>query len=235
MRTLSLSVFLLIWAGQGQVLAQRVFLESAEIRGCATDRGFEEHHRVLEFDSQVYVPFDQDGRLVGNRVHQPIHFLTTPDCAASMWSRWIAEGRLLERPVFRFTTVDRAGIEVVFFFEIELGRARVVSRFDQWDFNATQSSELPQGLRLSLTFEEICWRFVDGSIQECDTWTEPRLSVSIIYFDAIPDGADVHLRWGVPSLETVSGYEVLHRSPDTNDFRSLVYLDAIHNNGVTEY
>jgi type VI secretion system Hcp family effector len=236
MKALIIATCCLTFAGAGQVLAQQVFLlnSSNEIPGCSTERGFEEHHPVLSFDSGLYVPFDQSGRVTGTAVYTPIHFLKPTDCSSPLWRQYLSEGRSLDELLFKFTEVDFVGTEIVF-FEIELGRVPISSLENFWSVDATQSLPSPVGEAIGLVFNSICWRYLDGGFETCGGWSEPPLSVALIYFDAIPDGSDVHLKWGVSALETVTGYEVLHRPSGTSSFRSLAHVDAVHADGVTEY
>jgi type VI secretion system Hcp family effector len=236
MRILLISACCVVLAGAGQVSAQRVFLEPAtgEIPGCVTSQGFEEHHPVSVFDSQVDVPFDDNGSVAGVRTHRPLHFLKPVDCSSPTWRRYQGEGRPIDELRFKFTQRDKEGQEVIF-FEIRVNDVKIVSIRDVWPLDATHARESPTGEEIGLTFRTICWSFLDGSYEQCDNWSEPPLSVALVYFDAIPDGADVHLQWGVAALETVTGYEVLHRPRNNSDFHSLTYVDAIHEEGLTEY
>lgn len=93
------------------------------------------------------------------------------DSSSPYLQRAVATGQTLKSAEIRFYQINHAGQEVCYYI-IALENVKVTGVNTSVPNVKTSSSQLNHIENVSLQYEKITWRYVDGNVQFSDAWNE---------------------------------------------------------------
>jgi type VI protein secretion system component Hcp len=234
------SASLLVLASLGTANAQfAAYLDARpEAPGCTLDRDHEDQHEVVSYEHGLFRELDTGGGgggTVGRLGHNLFSFVTDLTCSV-VWRSLLLSGTPIDEVVFSIEKVERDTGRMLPFFTMTMTRVVVVSVEEAGvDQRRPEWERLPDYERIGLQYAELCWVH-EGTDKFYCSGGNPPLAVQLVYMEVLPDGQDIHVRWGAVSDPDVVSYDVLHRHPGAGEpFRTLRSVPGKGGYGVVEY
>ena len=151
------------------------YMQIDGIPGSVIVEGREGSIEVLGFDHEVRMPTDKkDGSASGTRVHGEYKILKNFDKSTPELFKHLSNGTVVNNIQMNWYKIDTDGQEVVYFTHV-LTKARII-RIHDWmpnvDDRATERYKHMQ--EVSMQYEKIQWKFMEGNIEFSDSWIEGR-------------------------------------------------------------
>lgn len=144
-----------------------------EIKGSVNVRDREHSIEVLGFGHGLHLPTDNNtGKITGTRVHSALSFEKEFDSSSPYLYKAVAKGQTLKSAEFRWYQINDAGQEVEY-FNMLLENVKVVSVCPMMHDCKKPATEKHNHIEsVSLRYERITWKHVDGNIIFSDAWNE---------------------------------------------------------------
>lgn len=142
-----------------------------EIKGSVQVVGRENTIEVIEFSHEITIPTDKNtGKLVGARTHQPIGFIKEVDSSSVYLYKAVTTGQTLSSAVFKWYKINESGQEVEY-FTTTLTNVKVVSVKPLVpNIKNPNNSDYSHQEYIELRYEQISWKYHDGSYIHSDSW-----------------------------------------------------------------
>ena len=143
------------------------------IKGSVDVKDREHSIEILGFGHGVYLPTDNNtGKITGTRIHSALSFDKEFDSSSPYLYKAVAKGQTLKSAEFRWYQINDAGQEVEY-FNMLLENVNVVSVCPMMHDCKNPATEKHNHIEsVSLRYERITWRHVDGNIIFSDAWNE---------------------------------------------------------------
>ena len=143
------------------------------IKGSVDIKDREHSIEILGFGHGVYLPTDNNtGKITGTRIHSALSFDKEFDSSSPYLYKAVAKGQTLKSAEFRWYQINDAGQEVEY-FNMLLENVNVVSVCPMMHDCKNPATEKHNHIEsVSLRYERITWRHVDGNIIFSDAWNE---------------------------------------------------------------
>lgn len=143
------------------------------IKGSVDVKDREHSIEILGFGHGVYLPTDNNtGKITGTRIHSALSFDKEFDSSSPYLYKAVAKGQTLKSAEFRWYQINDAGQEVEY-FNMLLENVNVVSVCPMMHDCKNPATEKHNHIEsVSLRYERITWKHVDGNIIFSDAWNE---------------------------------------------------------------
>ena len=143
------------------------------IKGSVDIKDREHSIEILGFGHGVYLPTDNNtGKITGTRIHSALSFDKEFDSSSPYLYKAVAKGQTLKSAEFRWYQINDAGQEVEY-FNMLLENVNVVSVCPMMHDCKNPATEKHNHIEsVSLRYERITWKHVDGNIIFSDAWNE---------------------------------------------------------------
>lgn len=128
---------------------------------------------MQSFHHGVHIAYDHTfGKLTGTRVHDQLSFTKEFDKATPYLNRAVCQGETLKQAIIKWYRIDDAGLEEEF-MHIILENVKVVAVTPvMHNFKNTGGQINNPAESVSLAYETITWRYLDGNIAYTDAWNQ---------------------------------------------------------------
>jgi type VI secretion system secreted protein Hcp len=146
-----------------------------DVAGSVTISGREGSSEVMEFLHDVHIPTDlNSGRTTGVRVHQPVKLVKSFDSASPLLYQACCQGKTLKEVEIKWYSIDDTGAEKEYFTH-KLENAKVASvRAIMPNTKDPDKERYVHLEEVSLVYEKITWKFVEGNKEFQDDWLGKR-------------------------------------------------------------
>lgn len=130
---------------------------------------------IMKFDHNVRIPVDKmSGELTGIRQHQPAAIVKPYDKATPLLFDALCNGETLQEVIIHWYKIDEAGKEVEYFTHTL--KSAKISDMNSFMYNTKDPTkeQFTHMEKVSLLYEEITWKFLDGNIEYTDAWKAER-------------------------------------------------------------
>ena len=143
------------------------------IKGSVDVKDREHSIEILGFGHGVYLPTDNNtGKITGTRIHSALSFDKEFDSSSPYLYKAVAKGQTLKSAEFRWYQINDAGQEVEY-FNMLLENVNVVSVCPMMHDCKNPATEKHNHIEsVSLRYERITWKHIDGNIIFSDAWNE---------------------------------------------------------------
>ncbi|MGB9095815.1 Hcp family type VI secretion system effector [Erwinia sp.] len=143
----------------------------ADIKGSCDVRDREGSMEIRGLHHNLSIPTDMNtGKLTGTRQHASFDLEKEIDSASPYLYKAVATGQTLHSAELKWYNINYAGQEVEY-FNILMEKVKIISispvMHDTRNCPGTGHME-----NMSLRYEKITWKYVDGNIQYTDAWNE---------------------------------------------------------------
>ncbi|MFJ2995623.1 Hcp family type VI secretion system effector [Pandoraea sp. NPDC087047] len=141
------------------------------IKGSSTVSGRDGSIEVISFSHGLRLPIDsQNGKSTGTRQHAPMMLEKEFDASSPYLYKAVATGQTLQSAELHWYRIAHSGKEKLYFV-MSLEGVRVSSiNPSMTNIKMTDSLSLSPAESVSLMYERITWRYVDGNIEYSDSW-----------------------------------------------------------------
>ena len=149
--------------------------DGGDVKGSVDVAGREGSVEVTEFNHEVRIPTDPDtGKLTGTRKHEAITLVKAFDASSPYLYKAVTQGQTYKEIIIRWYRIDDTGEEKEYFTHT-LNGCKICSvkpiMFNVKDPTKERYVHLEQ---VSIRYQKITWTYVDGNIQQSDSWVEGR-------------------------------------------------------------
>jgi len=145
----------------------------ADIKGSVDLKDREGSIELIGFSHGVNLPVDSaNGKVTGTRSHSPIMFEKEFDSSSPYLYRAVTTGQTLKSAEIRFYNINDAGQEVCYFMISMEGVKITGVNPGVPNVKLAGNSQLNHMEAVSMMYDKITWRYVDGNVQYADAWTE---------------------------------------------------------------
>lgn len=151
------------------------YMNIPDIPGSSKVQGRENQIEVLGFVHQLHMPTDRkDGSATGTRVHNDFIITKNFDKASPKLYQYLCNGRIINNATLTWYRIDEQGSEKAY-FEHKLENARITKiRPFMPDVDDPAKEQYKHMEEVSLRYEKITWKFLDGNVEWTDSWIENR-------------------------------------------------------------
>lgn len=145
----------------------------ADIRGSVDVHGREGSIEIIGMSHGINLPVDgSNGRITGTRQHSSMMIEKEVDSSTPYLYKAAATGQTLKSAVLRFYNISDAGQEVCY-YTVLMENVKVTGvNCGVANVKLAGNDKLNHTESVSLQYEKITWRIVDGNIQYTDAWNE---------------------------------------------------------------
>lgn len=144
----------------------------ADIKGSVDVQDRNGSIEIIGLSHGLSLPVDPaNGKITGPRQHSSMFVEKEIDRSSPYLQRAVATGQTLKSAEIRFYQINYAGQEVCYYIII-LENVKVTGVNTSVPNVKTSSSQLNHIENVSLQYEKITWRYVDGNVQFSDAWNE---------------------------------------------------------------
>ncbi|WP_313124135.1 MULTISPECIES: type VI secretion system tube protein TssD [Pseudescherichia] len=145
----------------------------ADIKGSVDVKDREGSIELIGFSHGINLPVDNaNGRVTGTRSHSPIMFEKEFDSSSPYLYRAVSTGQTLKSAEIRFYHINDAGQEVCYFMILMEGVKITGVNPGVPNTKLSGNSQLNHMEAVSMLYDKITWKYVDGNVQYTDAWTE---------------------------------------------------------------
>ncbi|MFZ4835235.1 Hcp family type VI secretion system effector [Rouxiella sp. Mn2063] len=143
----------------------------ADIKGSVDVKGREGSIEIIGFSHGLNLPVDSaNGKITGTRSHSPLMIEKEFDSSSPYLYKAVATGQTLKSAEIRFYHINDAGQEVCY-FTITLEGVKVTGvNPGMPNTKLSGNSQINHMESISLQYNKITWRYVDGNVQYADDW-----------------------------------------------------------------
>ncbi|NUU65496.1 type VI secretion system tube protein Hcp [Enterobacteriaceae bacterium BIT-l23] len=145
----------------------------ADIKGSVDVQDREGSIEIIGMSHGLNLPVDPlNGKITGTRSHSPFNFEKEVDSSSPYLYKAAATGQTLKSAEIRFYHINDAGQEVCYYV-ILMENVRITGvNAGMPNVKLAENLKLNHVENVSLQYEKITWRIVDGNIQYTDAWNE---------------------------------------------------------------
>ena len=126
---------------------------------------------VLSFSHGLLVPTDNNtGKITGTRVHAPLVIEKEFDSSSPYLYKAVATGQTLKSAEIRWYRINHAGQEECYFVMTIEGVKVTGINPGMPNAKMAGNSQINHMESVSLMYDKITWRYVDGNVQYTDDW-----------------------------------------------------------------
>lgn len=129
----------------------------------------------VEMNHRLYLPVDPvDGRITGNRRHEPVRVAKVTDKATPILFEKCAQGATLKDAKFHFYHITPEGNEVEY-YTVTLTNCKIIDVSPRMMNTRAKEYEIfPHVEDVAFNYEKINWAFLDGNIESEDSYQTPK-------------------------------------------------------------
>lgn len=143
----------------------------ADIKGSVDVQDREGSIEIIGFSHGLNLPVDSaNGRITGTRSHSPMMIEKEFDSSSPYLYKAVATGQTLKSAEIRFYHINNAGQEVCYFSIILEGVKITGVNPGMPNTKLSGNSQINHMESVSLQYNKITWRYVDGNVQYTDDW-----------------------------------------------------------------
>ena len=126
---------------------------------------------VLSFSHGLLVPTDNNtGKITGTRLHAPLVIEKEFDSSSPYLYKAVATGQTLKSAEIRWYRINHAGQEECYFVMTIEGVKVTGINPGMPNAKMAGNSQINHMESVSLMYDKITWRYVDGNVQYTDDW-----------------------------------------------------------------
>lgn len=145
----------------------------ADIKGSVDVEDREGSIELIGFSHGLNLPVDSaNGKITGTRSHSPVMFEKEFDSSSPYLYKAVATGQTLKSAEIRFYHINDAGQEVSYFVITMEGVKITGVNPGVPNTKLAGNAQLNHMESVSMMYDKITWRYIDGNIQYSDAWTE---------------------------------------------------------------
>ena len=145
----------------------------ADIRGSVDVKDREGSIELIGFSHGINLPVDNtNGKVTGTRSHSPVMFEKEFDSSSPYLYRAVSTGQTLKSAEIRFYHINDAGQEVCYFIILMEGVKVTGVNPGVPNTKLPGNSQLNHMEAVSMLYDKITWKYVDGNVQYTDAWIE---------------------------------------------------------------
>jgi len=150
------------------------YMKISDFPGSVVITGREETIEVLGFDHDIYIPTDRrEGKAAGTRVHGQFKIYKNFDKSTPELYKYLCNGKRI--PEITLNWYDIVEGDEVIYFTHTLTDAKI-SRIRAYmpDVDDPVTEQFKHREEISMSYEKITWKFIDGNIEFADSWKDGR-------------------------------------------------------------
>jgi len=143
----------------------------ADIKGSVDVKDREGSIEVIGFSHGLNLPVDSaTGKITGTRLHSPLMFEKEFDSSSPYLYKAVAKGQTLKSAELRWYRINDAGREEAYFI-ITIDGVKITGvNPGMPNVKMAGNSQINHMESVSMMYEKITWRYVDGNVQYTDEW-----------------------------------------------------------------
>lgn len=143
----------------------------ADIKGSVDVKDREGSIEVIGFSHGLNLPVDSaTGKITGTRLHSPLMFEKEFDSSSPYLYKAVAKGQTLKSAELRWYRINDAGREEAYFIITIEGVKITGVNPGMPNVKMAGNSQINHMESVSMMYEKITWRYVDGNVQYTDEW-----------------------------------------------------------------
>ena len=143
----------------------------ADIKGSVDVKDREGSIEVIGFGHGLNLPVDSaTGKITGTRSHSPLMFEKEFDSSSPYLYKAVAKGQTLKSADLRWYRINDAGREEAYFIITIEGVKITGVNPGMPNVKMAGNSQINHMESVSMMYEKITWRYVDGNVQYTDEW-----------------------------------------------------------------
>lgn len=143
----------------------------ADIKGSVDVKDREGSIEVIGFSHGLNLPVDSaTGKITGTRLHSPLMFEKKFDSSSPYLYKAVAKGQTLKSADLRWYRINDAGREEAYFIITIEGVKITGVNPGMPNVKMAGNSQINHMESVSMMYEKITWRYVDGNVQYTDEW-----------------------------------------------------------------
>ncbi|HBS6320813.1 TPA: Hcp family type VI secretion system effector [Klebsiella pneumoniae] len=143
----------------------------AEIKGSVDVQDREGSIEIVGFSHGLNIPVDSaNGKITGKRSHSPMMIEKEFDSSSPYLYKAVATGQTLKSAEIRWYRINHAGQEECYFIMLIEGVKVTGINPGMPSAKMTGNSQINHMESVSLMYDKITWRYVDGNVQYSDDW-----------------------------------------------------------------
>lgn len=143
----------------------------ADIKGSVDVKDREGSIEVIGFSHGLNLPVDSSaGKITGTRSHSPMMIEKEFDSSSPYLYKAVATGQTLKSAELRWYRINDAGREEAYFIITIEGVKITGVNPGMPNVKMAGNSQINHMESISLMYEKITWRYVDGNVQYTDEW-----------------------------------------------------------------
>lgn len=143
----------------------------ADIKGNVDVKDREGSIEVIGFSHGLNLPVDSaTGKITGTRSHSPLMFEKEFDSSSPYLYKAVAKGQTLKSADLRWYRINDAGREEAYFIITIEGVKITGVNPGMPNVKMAGNSQINHMESVSMMYEKITWRYVDGNVQYTDEW-----------------------------------------------------------------
>ena len=126
---------------------------------------------MIGFSHGLNLPVDSaTGKITGTRLHSPLMFEKEFDSSSPYLYKAVAKGQTLKSAELRWYRINDAGREEAYFIITIEGVKITGVNPGMPNVKMAGNSQINHMESVSMMYEKITWRYVDGNVQYTDEW-----------------------------------------------------------------
>lgn len=143
----------------------------ADIKGSVDVKDREGSIEVIGFSHGLNLPVDSaTGKITGTRSHSPLMFEKEFDSSSPYLYKAVAKGQTLKSAELRWYRINDAGREEAYFIITIEGVKITGVNPGMPNVKMAGNSQINHMESVSMMYDKITWRYVDGNVQYTDEW-----------------------------------------------------------------
>ncbi|ECO4312762.1 Hcp family type VI secretion system effector [Salmonella enterica] len=145
----------------------------ADIKGSVDVQDRDGSIEILGMSHGINIPVDHhNGKIVGTRQHSPFTFEKEVDSSSPYLYKAAATGQTLKSAEVRFYRINDAGQEVAY-YSVLMENVKITGvNCGVPNCKLAANDKMNHMESVSMQYEKITWKIIDGNIQYADAWTE---------------------------------------------------------------
>ncbi|MCS3422948.1 type VI secretion system secreted protein Hcp [Rahnella sp. BIGb0603] len=145
----------------------------ADIKGSVDVKDREGSIEVVGFSHGLNIPVDGNtGKITGTRSHSPMMLEKEFDSSSPYLYKAVAKGQTLKSAEIRWYRINDAGQEEAYFIMTIEGVKITGVNPGMPNAKMSGNSQINHMESISMMYDKITWRYVDGNVQYTDDWND---------------------------------------------------------------
>ncbi|NUU67033.1 Hcp family type VI secretion system effector [Enterobacteriaceae bacterium BIT-l23] len=143
----------------------------ADIKGSVDVQDREGSIEVVGFSHGLNLPVDSNtGKITGTRSHSPVIIEKEFDSSSPYLYKAVAKGQTLKSAEIKWYRINHAGQEEAYFVMLFEGVKITGVNPGMPNAKLSGNSQINHMESVSMMYERVTWRYVDGNVQYTDDW-----------------------------------------------------------------